>query len=93
MGSVSGWGRSPGEGLGNPLQSSCLENPKDKRADGLQPMGGEQSDTQTVGHARAFHILPASTNIVAPIINIPRHCSTFVAINKPTPHIIIPQTP
>ena len=26
-GSISGSGRSPGEGNGNPLQSSCLENP------------------------------------------------------------------
>ena len=29
MGSISGWGRSPGEGSGNPLQDSCLENPMD----------------------------------------------------------------
>ena len=27
MGSIPGWGRSPGEGNGNPLQYSCLENP------------------------------------------------------------------
>ena len=25
--SIPGWGRSPGEGNGNPLQYSCLENP------------------------------------------------------------------
>src|SRR5574337_514196 len=28
-GSIPGWGRSPGEGNGNPLQYSCLENPVD----------------------------------------------------------------
>ena len=28
-GSIPGLGRSPGEGNGNPLQSSCLENPTD----------------------------------------------------------------
>ena len=28
-GSIPGWGRSPGEGNGNPLQYSCLENPMD----------------------------------------------------------------
>ena len=28
LGSIPGWGRSPGEGNGNPLQYSCLENPK-----------------------------------------------------------------
>ena len=31
-GSVPGWGRSPGGGLGNSLQYSCLENPRDRRA-------------------------------------------------------------
>ena len=29
QGSVPGLGRSPGEGNGNPLQCSCLENPMD----------------------------------------------------------------
>ena len=29
LGSIPGWGRSPGEGNGNPLQYSCLENPTD----------------------------------------------------------------
>ena len=32
MGSISGLGRSPGEGNGNLLQYSCLGNPKDRRA-------------------------------------------------------------
>ena len=30
MSSVFGSGRSPGEGNGNPLQYSCLENPMDR---------------------------------------------------------------
>ena len=29
-GSIPGWGRSPGEGNGNPLLYSCLENPMDR---------------------------------------------------------------
>ena len=29
QGSIPGSGRSPGEGNGNPLQYSCLENPMD----------------------------------------------------------------
>ena len=29
LGSIPGPGRSPGEGNGNPLQHSCLENPMD----------------------------------------------------------------
>ena len=32
LGSVPGWERSPGEGIGNPLQYSCLENPMDRVA-------------------------------------------------------------
>ena len=28
-GLIPGWGRSPGEGNGNPLQYSCLKNPMD----------------------------------------------------------------
>ena len=31
-GSILGLGRSPGEGNGNPLQDSCLENPTDRGA-------------------------------------------------------------
>ena len=32
MGSISGWGRSPGGGQGNPLRYSCLGNPMDRGA-------------------------------------------------------------
>ena len=32
LGSISGLGRSPGEGHGNPLQYSCLENSMNRRA-------------------------------------------------------------
>ena len=32
LGLIPGWGRSPGEGNGYPLQYSCLENPIDRGA-------------------------------------------------------------
>ena len=32
LGSITGSGRSPGGGRGNPLQYSCLENPMDREA-------------------------------------------------------------
>ena len=32
LGSIPGLGRSPGEGNGNPLQYSCLENPRGQRS-------------------------------------------------------------
>ena len=45
-GSVSGSGRSPAEGNGNPLQHSCLENPMDRGAWwGYSPWGRKESDT------------------------------------------------
>ena len=42
--SISGSGRSPGGGNGNPLHYSCLENPTEKPS-GLQPIV-----SQRVGH-------------------------------------------
>ena len=35
-------GRSPGEGNGNPLQYSCLENPMGEEPGGLQSMGSQR---------------------------------------------------
>ena len=32
VGSIPGWGRSPGGGHSNPLQYSCLENPLERGA-------------------------------------------------------------
>ena len=45
-GSIPGWGRSPGEGNGNPLQYSCLETPHGQRnLVGYSPEGHKESDT------------------------------------------------
>ena len=44
LGSIPGSGRSPGEGNGNPLQYSCLENPIDVGAC-YSPWGRKESDT------------------------------------------------
>ena len=43
-GLIPGSGRSPGEGNGNPLQHSCLENPMDRRAWWSTVHGVAQSD-------------------------------------------------
>ena len=46
LGSISGWGRSPGEGHGNPLQYFLLgESPRTEEPGGLQCMGSPR-----VGH-------------------------------------------
>ena len=42
---IPGSGRSPGEGNGNRLQCSCLENPRDGEPGGLPSMGSHR-----VGH-------------------------------------------
>ena len=44
MGSVPWSGRYPGEGNGNPLQYSCLENPLD------EPGGLQSTGSQRIGH-------------------------------------------
>ena len=43
-GLILGLGRSPGEGRGNPLQYSCLENPMERSLEGYSPGGPEESD-------------------------------------------------
>ena len=45
-GSISGSGRSPGGGHGNPLQYSFLENPKDRGAWWATVLGVAESQTQ-----------------------------------------------
>ena len=44
-GSIPGLGRSPGEGNGNPLQCSCLDNPRDGGAWWADVYGVTQSQT------------------------------------------------
>ena len=45
VGSIPGLGRSPGDGHGNPLQYSCLENPYGRNLAGYNPWGHKESDT------------------------------------------------
>ena len=45
LGLIPGLGRSPGEGNGNLLQYSCLENPRGQRSlAGYSPWGYKESD-------------------------------------------------
>ena len=46
QGFIPGLGRSPGEGNGNPLQYSCLENPMDSGAWQATVCGSQKSLTQ-----------------------------------------------
>ena len=42
VGSIPESGRSPGEGNGNPLQCSCLENPWTEKPGRLQSVGSQK---------------------------------------------------
>ena len=54
-GSVPGLGRSPGEGNGNPLQYSCLENPMDRGAWWAAVHGVAKSRTRLSDFTFPFH--------------------------------------
>ena len=45
VGLIPGLGRSPGEGNGNPLQYSCLENPMEEEPGKLQSLESQESNT------------------------------------------------
>ena len=55
LGSIPGSGRSPGEGNGNPLQYSCLENPMDGGAWQVTVHGVAKSRTQLSDFTVTFH--------------------------------------
>ena len=52
LGSIPELGRSPGEGNGNPLQYSCLENSMDR---GYSPWDRNESDTTEQLHFTSLH--------------------------------------
>ena len=62
--------RSPGEGKGNPLQYSCLENSMDRGAWWLESMGPQTSDmTESLTHVALLSIYLYYLSIIY-IINI-----------------------
>ena len=58
LGLIPGLGRSPGEGNGNPLQYSCLENPMDRETWQAIVHGvAKESDTTEHAHMAKYKIL------------------------------------
>ena len=58
-GSISGLERFPGEGNGNPLQYSCLENPMDRGVWQATVLGVTVSDmTEETDHVTFTHSFP-----------------------------------
>ena len=48
VGLIPELGRSPGEGNGNPLQYSCLENPWTEEPGRLQSVGSQEKESETI---------------------------------------------
>ena len=70
LGSIPGWRRSPGEGNGNPLQYSCLENPMDGEAWWATAYGVAKSRTRLSD----FSLIPLQIKRISPESGL-----TFVA--------------
>ena len=67
--SVPGWGSSPGEGNGNPLQCSCLGNPMDRGAWWATVHGTVEWDTAEHTHTDHHHPgFPESSHSPPPLL-------------------------
>ena len=68
LGSIPGSGRSPGEGNGNPLQYSCLENGW-RSLVGYSPWGRKKLDTtQRLNFFFVLSLSPASLEVITSLI-------------------------
>ena len=73
-GSIPGLGRFPGEGYGNPLQYSSLENPMDREAWQATVHGPQtiRCDRAYAYSIRSFYIVLWGTSLVAQLVkNLP----------------------
>ena len=55
---IPGSGRAPGEGHGNPLQHSCLENPHGQKSLAATVHGATKSQTRLSTHAHSEDFVP-----------------------------------
>ena len=82
-GLIPGLGRSPGEGNGNPLQYSCLENPIDGESHGRRslvgysPWGSKESDKTERLHFHFLYLQQASSWATLSCIVRASHCGGF----------------
>ena len=69
LGPIPGSRRSPGEGNGNPLQYSCLENPMDRGAWRATVHGGhtESDTTEQLTQARIHHCFSSQDGFISAI--------------------------
>ena len=68
MGLIPGSGRSPGGGNGNPLQYSCLGNPRDRGA-------------WRAGYSLAKELQKSQTKTVSALLTMPKPLTVWITIN------------
>ena len=94
LGSTPGLRRCPGEGNSNPLQYSCLENPKDGEACRLQSMVGYSlrgcKDSDTTGQLHSLQLQHQSFNEHSGLISFRMDWFNLLAVqgtqeSSPTP--------
>ena len=78
---ILGLGRSPGEGNGNPLQCSCLENPMDRGAWRATDHGLLKSQTQLKNNDKKSTMVCIVKAVVFPVV-MHRYASWIVVIKK-----------
>ena len=69
LGSIPESGRSPGEGNGNPLQHSCLENPMDGEVHGVAKSQTRLSDFTSI-HNGITHSFIELDNAMIQVISL-----------------------
>jgi len=89
VGSIPRLGRSPGEGQGNPLQYSCLENLRDRGAWRATVHRVTESDTtEATGHALISRWPGSGVNSHLPLImRLYQHHHLMIIIIKQSPFI------
>ena len=86
-------GKSPGEGNGNPLQYSCLENPMDRGAWQATVHGVEKSQTQLKWRS-TYAVEKSETYHLSQVIkvSIGSHKSYRLWSSSPKPELIVKKT-
>ena len=84
VGSVPGWGRFPGGGHGNPLQYSCLENPRDRGAWWAAVYGVAQSQT------RLKRLSSSSSILQVRLSQFPKATETGFELRQPKSRVCAP---